>query len=188
MSRRPFLWWRKNREKSDLVINGQKVVLREKKQQDAADDYRWRTDKELSQLDDTKPLTMSYSDFLELFKEELRHSSIWSCRLGVYTLDDKHIGNCMYYDMDHLRQQTEVGIMIGDKSYWDQGYGTDALITLVEFIFHSTSVTRVYLHTLEWNSRARSAFAKAGFSEVKRVIRGGNMFVQMEIWRNGAGR
>ena len=41
MSRRPFLWWRKNQEKSDLVISGQNVVLREKKLQDAVDDSRF---------------------------------------------------------------------------------------------------------------------------------------------------
>ena len=189
MYRKPFQSWRKNQassSSSSILIKGRSVILREKRLEDTEDDYHWRTDEELSRLDDTRPLSISYEDFLNLSKEELKRTSPWSLKLAIDTYEGKHIGNCMYYDMDQFKQQTEVGIMIGDKSYWNCGYGADVLATLVDFIFRVKSMKRVYLHTLEWNARARSSFAKAGFKEVKRVIRGGNMFVQMETWRNGS--
>ena len=187
MSKKPFLWWQKKPKEADVLIRGQKVILRKKHLDDASDDYRWRADHELSSLDDTKPLTMPYPEFLGLYSEELRHSSPWSRRLSIDTLEGKHIGNCMYYDLDYLRRQTELGIMIGEKEYWSQGYGTDAVATLVEHIFKTTSLKRVYLHTLEWNTRARRAFEKAGFKDVKRVTRNGQPFIVMETWRDGRG-
>ena len=187
MSKRPFLWWQKKPKETEVLIKGQKVILRSKRLEDASDDYRWRIDEELSRLDDTRPLTISYSEFLGMYREELRHTSAWSRRISIDTLEGKHIGNCMYYDLDYPGRQTELGIMIGEKEYWGQGYGTDAVATLVEHIFKTTSLKRVYLHTLEWNTRARRAFEKAGFKEVKRVVRNGHPFTLMEIWRDGRG-
>ena len=179
-----ILPWSKNRSSSrNIGIKGHKIILREKRLEDARDDYLWRTDTELSELDDTKPLKISYEQFFELYKEELKHKGIWSRRFAIVTSNEKHIGNCMYYNMDDYKKQTEIGIMIGDKNYWNLGYGADSIKTLVEYLFDTTSVNRIYLHTLEWNKRAKTSFSKAGFVEVKRVIRGGNMFLLMEMIR-----
>jgi RimJ/RimL family protein N-acetyltransferase len=74
--------------------------------------------------------------------------------------------------------------MIGDREYWGKGYGTDSVNSMLDHIFTATQITRVYLHTLEWNERARRSFAKSGFKEVKKVRRSGMDFVLMEIWRS----
>ena len=56
-----------------VSVRGEKVVLREKRVEDASRDYSWRVDTELAKLDATRPLNMSYSSFLEYSKEELRY-------------------------------------------------------------------------------------------------------------------
>ena len=177
--------WSRKMPASDekVFIKGEKVILREKRIEDAADDFTWRSDEELARLDATRPLRMSYEDFLRYSKEELALPSPRSKRIAVDTHDGKHIGNCMYYDIDLRRGEAEMGIMI-DRDYWNKGYGTDTVGTLLEHIFTATSLTRVYLHTLEWNHRARRAFAKAGFHEIKPVRRNGMDFILMEIWRD----
>ena len=166
-----------------VFVEGQKVVLREKTIEDAADDYEWRVDDELASLDATRPLNMSYKDFLKYTGEELALPNPRSKRLAIDTADGKHIGNCMYYDIDIRKGEAEIGIMI-DREYWNKGYGTDALDTLLLHLFRSTPLTRVYLHTLEWNYRARRAFAKAGLHEVKKVRRSGQDFILMETSRS----
>ncbi len=166
-----------------LSIRGDKVVLREKRIEDAPDDYAWRVDDELARLDATRPLRMSYEDFLKYSREELSYPSPRSKRIAIDTHDGEHIGNCMYYDIDLRRGETELGIMI-DRKYWNQGYGTDTVDTLLNHIFSTTPITRVYLHTLDWNHRARRSFAKSGFLEVKPVRRNGMDFIQMEVWRD----
>ena len=184
MFKRALPWSRKMTPPGDaLSIKGNKVVLREKRIEDAPDDYAWRVDEELARLDATRPLRMSYEDFVRYSKEELAYPSPWSKRIGVDTHEGKHIGNCMYYDIDLRRGETELGIMI-DREHWNHGYGTDAVDTLLNHIFATTTISRVYLHTLDWNHRARRAFAKSGFREVKPVRRNGLDFIQMEIWRD----
>ncbi len=37
-----------------------------------------------------------------------------------------------------------VGIFIGDKDYWRKGYGTDAMKTLIKFIFYEINIEVKY--------------------------------------------
>ena len=165
-------------------MKGGKVILREKRIEDATDDYSWRSDEELARLDATRPLNMSYSDFLRFSREEQAYPSPLSRRFAIDTLEGRHIGNCMYYDIDLKRGEAELGIMIGDRDYWGKGYGTDSVSCLLNHIFSVTPLTRVYLHTLEWNHRARKAFGKSGFRELKPVRRSGKDFILMEVLRS----
>ena len=185
--RMPFPWSGKRPEQADtekLFVKGEKVILREKRVEDAPKDYAWRVDEELARLDATRPLRMSYDDFKRYSQEEMGYPSPRSKRLAIDTHDGTHIGNIMYYDIDLRRKEAELGIMIGDREYWGKGYGTDAVNSLIEHIFTTTQITRVYLHTLEWNDRARTSFAKSGFKELKSVRRSGLDFVLMELWRS----
>jgi len=165
------------------VLRGEKVILREKRPEDARNDYRWRTDPELARLDATVPLRISYEEFLAWYQYDLNLPSPRSRRFAIETLDGKHIGNCMYYDVDYHKGQAELGIMIGERDYWGKGYGTDAVRTLLGHIFTETPLRKVYLHTLIWNERAQRAFQKAGFVPVRRVRREGQEFLYMEITR-----
>ena len=90
----------------------------------------------------------------------------------------------MFYDIDMQDGEAEVGIMIGDKDYWSQGYGTEALSVLLDHMFNAYIFKRVYLHTLHWNQRAVNSFHKSGFREVKQVSRSGKNFINMEILRH----
>ncbi len=166
------------------MIRGQKVVLREKKLEDAANDYAWGCDSELARLDATQPLKVSYSDYLVGYADELRYQSPRRRQLAIDTLDGRHIGNCMYYDIDQRRGEAELGIMIGDRDYWDKGYGSDAVTTLLNHIFETTRLERIYLKTLEWNVRAQKCFEKCGFVPCGRTSRGRQDFILMEIRRS----
>ncbi len=183
--RRALPWLRSRTEpgSGEEVTRGAKVVIRGKRIEDAPDDYAWRTDEELAKLDASQPLRMTYRDFLRFSKDELIYSGGTSRRLAIDTFDGQHIGNCMYYDVDLRRGRAELGIMIGKREYWGRGYGTDAVEALLEYVFANMSIDLVYLHTLEWNERARRAFAKAGLRETVKVRRSGLDFVKMEIGR-----
>ena len=168
---------------TSTTLQGQKVVLREKRLSDASNDYAWRVNEELARLDAAAPIRMSYDEYLRMYEDEIRYPTPWSRRIAIETLDGKQIGNCMYYDIDHINAKAELGILIGDREYWSQGYGTDAVNTLLAHIFTSTPLRRIYLHTLDWNIRAQKSFAKSGFLQVKPVRRNGLAFLFMEITR-----
>ena len=185
MFRRAFPWSRGDNKELPLVNEeGKKVRVREKRVEDIRNEYSWRVDPELSRLDATRPMTMSYEDFFRYSKEEMQFPNYRSKRLAVETLGGIHIGNIMYYDLNMQNRQAELGIMIGDKDYWSSGYGTDTVDTLLQHLFTILELDRVYLHTLSWNYRAQASFTKSGFKLVRNVKRGSQDFILMEVLRS----
>ncbi len=185
MFRRAFPWSRDDNKELPLVNEeGKKVRVREKRVEDIRNEYSWRVDPELSRLDATRPMSMSYEDFLRYSKEEMQFPNYRSKRLAVETLEGIHIGNIMYYDLNTQNRQAELGIMIGDKDYWSSGYGTDTVNTLLQHLFTILELDRVYLHTLSWNYRAQASFTKSGFKLIRNVKRGREDFILMEVLRS----
>jgi RimJ/RimL family protein N-acetyltransferase len=165
------------------MISGNKIRLRGKRFSDTANDYAWQTDPELARLDAVQPLVTSFSKFLESYARELHYGPATRYPFAIETLSGKHIGNCVYYGVDEAKGEAELGIMIGNRAYWDKGYGTDAVATLVGYIFRETELKRIYLKTLVDNYRAQKCFERCGFSQYGKMARDGNNFLLMEIHR-----
>ena len=166
-----------------VELRGARVLLRDKRLEDAEQDYLWRSDPELARLDAAFPLTLSFDRYFKIFQDQLQYPTPGSHHFSTETLDGKFIGNCMYYDMDSINMQAELGIVIGDRDYWSNSYGYDVVTTLLDYLFTGRKLKRVYLHTLEWNKRAQRCFEKSGFKPVKMVHRLSQDFVLMEVWR-----
>ena len=171
-----------------IRIKGDRATLRSKRISDAWNDYQWRTDPELSDLDAADPLNLAFIDYERFYHQDLRKGNQRSLRFAIEDENGQHIGNCMCYDYNERRMQAEFGIMIGDRDYWGRGYGTDATKILVSHIFTATDIRRLYLHTLASNQRALRAFESAGFRRYDHIWRDGKSFVQMELlaheWSN----
>jgi len=160
-----------------------KIKLREKRLADAPDDYAWQTDAELAHLDAVPLPTATFPQYLSDYASELRYPSPFRHRFAIETLKGEHIGNCTYYTIDETKGEAELGIMIGNRSYWDKGYGVDAVTTLVNRIFRQTKLNRIYLKTLISNARAQKCFRKCGFAPCGHLKRDGYNFVLMELYR-----
>jgi RimJ/RimL family protein N-acetyltransferase len=165
-------------------LRGAKIILRDKRVEDAEKDYRWRSDAELARLDAAIPLTMSFERYMKLFEDQLKYPTPGSHHYSVDAIDGTYIGNCMYYDLDTVNMEAELGIVIGEREYWSEGYGYDAVTTLLEHMFSTRDLKRVYLHTLEWNARAQRSFSKSGFQPLKQVRRMAHDFILMEVLRD----
>ena len=165
------------------MIIGSKIILRSKRLADAQDDYAWQTDPELAQLDAAPLLATAFSQYLADYVSELRCSSPIKYRFAIETLDGLHIGNCIYYGINEADGEAELGIIIGNRDYWDNGYGADAITTLLYHIFRWTDLRRIYLKTLDSNYRAQRCFQKCGFTLSGHLVKDGFSFVLMEIYR-----
>jgi RimJ/RimL family protein N-acetyltransferase len=165
-----------------MTINN-KVRLREKRLDDAALDYAWKTNAKLAKLDAAPALRIGFQQYLANYADELRHPSPNRERFAIETTNGKHIGNCTYYAINKANGEAELGIMIGNRTYWDKGYGASAVSTLVRHIFQRTRLVRIYLKTLISNKRAQKCFAKCGFTRCGRLSYDGHNFVLMELRR-----
>ena len=75
----------------------------------------------------------------------------------------KLIGNCAFFNLEWRNRASEFGILIGDKAYWSQGYGTEAVRLLLRHGFETLNLNRIFLRVFENNPRAIRAYEKAGF-------------------------
>jgi len=166
------------------MLIGSKIKLRDKRLVDAWNDYTWRTDPELAQLDAIPQLATAFAEYLSIYTAELYHPTPTRHPFAIETPDGKHIGNCSFYNIDESEGEAELGILIGNRNYWDKGYGTDATTTLVNYIFHHTNLQRIHLKTLESNQRAQRCFQKCGFKLCGHLERDGHSFILMEMYRH----
>ena len=170
-----------------MKIRGNKVVIRPKKPSDAENDYLWQTDPELSALDAMEPSTMPFREFYREYIGWLKNPNTNRITFGIDTPDGKHIGNCVYYNIDEDKQETEIGIMIGNRNYWNKGYGADTISTLIDYIYRDRKFNRVYLKTLETNLHAQKCFQKCGLTSCGSREKEGYKFLLMEMsyskWR-----
>lgn len=169
--------------RDDVVARGRRTVIRRKRAADAEDEYAWRSDPELARYDATPPVRASFRDYQRSWWFDLCFTDVARRSFAVEDEEGRHIGNVMYYNVDPQRGEAELGISIGDRRCWSQGYGTDAVAAMVRVIFRSTGLRRLYLHTLSWNLRAQRCFQKAGFVPCGTAWRNGHTFVVMELRR-----
>jgi len=73
------------------------------------------------------------------------------------------IGNIAFFNIDWRVRSAEVGILIGEKEFWNQGYGTETMRLFLKHGFETLNLNRIFLVVYENNPRAIRAYEKAGF-------------------------
>ncbi len=83
---------------------------------------------------------------------------------GVQTKEGMPLG---YFGINWLSYQhrvAELGAVIGERDYWGGGYGTDALLLLVDYAFDVLDMRKVWLTTVSSNVRVVRQMEKVGFA------------------------
>lgn len=85
---------------------------------------------------------------------------------GVYDQKSLNLIGDIGIDLIDLKNKhAEIGMTIGDKNYWDKGYGTDLVRTILNFCFQKLDLNKVYLDVWEENKRAIGCYSKCGFKK-----------------------
>jgi RimJ/RimL family protein N-acetyltransferase len=77
--------------------------------------------------------------------------------------DGKLIGNMGAHDLQNAEKFFEIGIMIGEKEYWDKGCGTEAIKQMLKHLFEEKNAAKIYLRVRIENDRAIKCYEKCGF-------------------------
>ncbi len=167
-----------------------RVVLKPLSELDTAAWRRVHThfrDPEIAHLNGTPPSRMP----LWLLRRVLRADSRRSDRetYGIFDTsetegggEEAYIGTIELYDIRH--DQATLGIIIGERTHWNRGFGAEAVAALLEHAFGTLELERVKLSTFGDNERAQAAFKKVGFHEKRRLLTSsGRVDVQMEYTR-----
>ncbi|MBN1810892.1 MAG: GNAT family N-acetyltransferase [Anaerolineae bacterium] len=147
------------------MILGEKVRLRPIERDDLPRFVEWFSDPEVRRhLAVWLPFSLAQEErWFEKHLEQLERQKL--VLLAIETDEGVHIGNIGLHQIDWKNRHAELGIAIGEKTYWDQGYGTDAICTMLKFAFREMNMHRVQLRVDEDNARAIRCYEKAGFKK-----------------------
>ncbi len=162
--------------KRPIILKGKRVALGPLMKDDLDRCWRWINDKQVTQYlvgffrVYTREMEEDWIDRALRAKEDLL--------FAILLLPDlQHIGNVGLHKINWVNRNAELGIIIGEKEYWNQGLGTEATILALDYAFNIMGLKSVYLRVMEYNKRAIRCYEKVGFKHVGRlrshIFRGG---------------
>ncbi len=147
---------------------GEKCYLSPPQMQDAGKYAEW-----LNDLDVTIPLgDEAYTPVtLEGMQADIiavgeRHDHLFTI---VDCATNAPIGRCLLFNVDLVNGCAMLGIFIGDKSFWNRGYGQEATELLLDYGFNLLNLHNIRLGVYAFNTRAIRAYEKVGFKLVGRL-------------------
>ncbi|MEX0682549.1 MAG: GNAT family protein [Dehalococcoidia bacterium] len=146
----------------DVRLEGELVRLRSRREEDLALFVSWYNDPDVRHW-----LHMSEAGEQTVETErqrwELTRQDPARVTFVIETKDGVTIGNVGLIAIDEVHRRAELGVSIGDKAYWSQGYGADAIRTLLRFAFETLDLRRIELITDADNARGIRCYEKCGF-------------------------
>jgi diamine N-acetyltransferase len=148
------------------MITGKRIYLRGWEKSDVPTFLRWFNDPEVT-IYLSNPYPAGSTEQEEHFVSHPREGEQRYC---IVTREgDVPIGNCGIFDVNARNRSCEVGIAIGEKAYWNQGYGREVLALLQEIAFEGMGMNRVTLRHTDFNERGHRCYLAAGFVEEGRL-------------------
>jgi len=158
-------------------IEGKKIYLRGLEKNDLVGNmFQWANDPEVTYY----MFMGAMPNSMELLEEEYEQltKSRNDVVFAVVEKDtDLHIGNVGLYVINWISRAAEFRIIIGEKEYWNKGYGTEATKLTVQYGFEKLNLNKVWLGVNAEYKGAIKAYENAGF-----VHEG---ILRQEIYRNG---
>lgn len=159
------------------MYTGEKVRLREYRREDIPAALKYLNDPEVkSNLDPGIPYLYTLENETKWYEELSANKDTYS--FAIETIEEeKYIGGCGVNEVDWKNSVAVIGIFIGDKNYWDKGYGTDAMQILIRFVFEQMNIHKIKLNVYAFNERAIRCYEKCSFKKEGTL--------RQEIFRDG---
>lgn len=144
------------------MLKGLKTSIRPIEEDDIETMYQWYNDQEVNLWSSGAwPLnTLQTKDQLAV---KFLDGSPDTYRYSILDQNNLLIGTLGFKEINGPARSAALFIVIGDKTYWSKGYGTDALIIFTRFLFTQWNFHRISLDTWDKNIRAIRAYEKVGF-------------------------
>jgi RimJ/RimL family protein N-acetyltransferase len=146
------------------MIYGERIRFRHAERADLPQFVDWLNDPDVRQ-GISMYLPMSLAEEEQWFEGMLQRPP--NERIFVIEIRDgdgwRMIGSTGFHEIDWRNQKAEFGILIGEKSEWNKGYGTEAACLMLRHGFETLNLHRIQLKVFSDNPRAIRAYEKAGY-------------------------
>ncbi len=144
------------------MLEGKRTFLRPLEPDDIPIFQRWYNNQEVNYWANAAwPLSTMISE--DEIEERFFVPNRDSRRFTILNENKEPIGTTGFRDTNIPARSAVLFIVIGEKEYWDRGYGSDALKVLIDHLFLQWNFHRLSLDTWDGNQRALRAYEKLGF-------------------------
>ena len=141
------------------MLTGERIVLKPIEPEHLPNYVRWFADPDvLEHFGSYRPMNLAQEQAWYARQNGASDTVNFACETGGV-----HIGGCGFANLNHQQQSSEVGLFIGEKSYWDRGFGKEMLRVLLDYGFDYLNLHRIYLRVFAGNARAVHAYEGVGF-------------------------
>jgi ribosomal-protein-alanine N-acetyltransferase len=144
-------------------LQGERLYLREVRLSDANDNYyHWMNDPEVTRYLESR-FTPNSLDLLREYVEARMKDKDQVFLAIVLKAGDRHIGNVKLGPIHWIHRFADLGILIGEKDCWGNGYATDAIQLATEYAFRALNLQKLTASCYADNGGSIKAFQKAGW-------------------------
>ena len=155
------MWGYSNLHHPFLV--GKRIYLRRIEQNDLEGEYfQWLNDQDVTCWMQNGIFPNSIESMLDYYRNTATSRSEMVLAI-VLIENDQHIGNIGLHNIHNVFRSAEIGILIGEKDVWGQGYASEAISLLIAHAFRRMNLNRVSAGAVVKNVGSIRAFEKAGF-------------------------
>ncbi len=147
-----------------MQIVGDRVVIRPMEKEDLTSLLSWCNDPEVMYYADDDP--EPHKTLQELEEEFAKQKGEWSASMETFVIETRDgtlIGDIMYRWYRPDVRSAYIGVLIGEKEYWGQGYGTEAIKLFLRYLFVEKQLHKVAVTVSDFNKRAIRVYEKCGF-------------------------
>ncbi|HEU5015971.1 MAG TPA: GNAT family protein [Roseiflexaceae bacterium] len=174
------------------VVPGERIFLSQVRREDVPQISRWFSDLELNTYLGAVGMSFTPEQEQDWYDRVVRQTDNKTFAIIVRE-EQRMIGNVSLMEINARHGHATLGVAIGDKTTWGQGYGSEAVRLMCDYGFTFLSLYNIRLWHVAFNARGHRAYLKTGFKEVGRV-RGAILFngqryddVLMDITRDDFG-
>jgi RimJ/RimL family protein N-acetyltransferase len=142
------------------LLTGKLVSLRAVEKEDAEHIRDWLTDPDLLHMLGARPIPLASIDpekLPEMFR--MREGRV----LAILSKDKALVGLVAVGNFHEFNRTASIMVLVGDRSEWNRGYGTDTVRTVTAFAFQDLNLNCLEAVIPEFNARALKMFAKVGY-------------------------
>lgn len=151
-----------------MEIKGKTVVLVPIIKQEKDEFYNLATQSEGSSFwyDEAQKARRTKEVFFKEWKEDyFNPSSIEKGQCFWIVVNKEKIGQIASNEFDLENKKVELDILIGQKKNMGKGYGSDALKTLMKYLFENFDINKIWTSARANNARALKTYEKVGFKK-----------------------
>lgn len=146
------------------MVRTDRFYLREVRLSDVNDRYYgWMNDSEINRYLESRFQTLSLENLAEFVKVMDRDPNNYF--FAICTVDGhEHIGNIKLGPVNWHHRRAEVGLLVGEKSYWGKGVATEAIAMVTKYAFENLCLNKLRAGCYVVNEGSARAFEKCGWS------------------------